>query len=58
LNGEGLRMGLEVAKRGVRGWFGVVGTRRGGIQEGGGLARKRPEGGLGSAPNAQTGREG
>jgi hypothetical protein len=51
-------MGLEVAKRGVRGWFGVVGTRRGGIREGGGLARKRPEGGLGSAPNAQTGHEG
>jgi hypothetical protein len=37
-------MGLEVAERAVRGWFGVVGTCRGGIREGGGLARKRPEG--------------
>jgi hypothetical protein len=49
-------MGLELAKRDA-GNLGVVGTSRGGIQEGGGLARNRRER-LCLAPNAQTECEG
>ena len=51
-------MGLEVAKRGVRVWLGVVGTRRSGEREGGGQLGGSRRRGLGFGTYTETEHEG